>query len=785
MSRHPVRPPPLVPKKSHTDGPKARDSLGFLDKDRAQPYYGVVPLSGQERAKSERRPAPDSLDAVLHVVGVLRTRWLLVVVATVLIGALGAVGISMLKPHWRATTTLVINLTGSKVLDTVKGVNEEDDVTRTSYAQYYETQKTIIHSRKVAAAALLELGLQQDPVFLGIAQIRDPAKRSAAQATIDPVQRLRTLISVQEVRNSRVIKISAEYPDPTIARDIADSVANAYVSYVMQARSSTGDTARENLEEVRKHTRSALEAADSALQEFKREHKITSIALEDRQNLITQNIMTLSAKAKTAQAKRIELASIYIQAEQLYNEGSLAAPSLLGNGERAILDDLRREQLEVERAFTSIDARYGDKHPEWKQATVRMEDIARRIRNESTDLLASLRARLNAAKHSEAALERALAREREKALSLGLLEPRYKSLEREATNAASAYSVVSRRDAELGMTAQIESRPVEILDQAVVPARPVRPNKPFLAAVSLFCGIAAGCLFALIADFRDHRIRGAADLDRALSGFGLQSLGLLPLLPPDPVLGVGNVRAQRRRRDLYTFMFPQSLMAERCRGIRTSLTFALSTEGPTILLVSSPSSAEGKSSTAMNLALSFCQANKRVCLVDADMRRPRLHQIFPPPVDRVETGLSTVLGGSSTLDEALRSDLDGAPDSLSILTCGPVPENPAELLDSSQCRKTMADLRSRFDVVVIDTPPVLPVTDTLILAPQVDGVVMVARCRSTTRNTMHEALSALGRGDTNLLGVVLNEVAIGRGGSNYYGAEYYTYKAKDPIPEQA
>ena len=323
-----------------------------------------------------------------------------------------------------------------------------------------------------------------------------------------------------------------------------------------------------------------------------------------------------------------------------------------------------------------------------------------------------------------------------------------------------------------------------MLDFATRPERPVRPRKLLLLTVATLLGLSFGGVLAVIIDLRDHRIRSIADLERALSGFGLPTLGQLPLLPADPVLGVGNVRAQRRRRDLYTYLYPQSLMAERCRTIRTSLAFLLPAEGPLALLVTSPASAEGKSSTAMNLALSFCQANKRVCLVDADMRRPRLHQVFPPLVGKEDIGLATVLEGEHHIDDALQTGLEEAPPQLSVLTCGRLPEHPAELLASTACRKLMADLRARFDVVIIDSPPALPVTDPLILAPQVEGVVVVARCRATTRTDIQRALTQLRQGDTNLLGVVLNELDA-RGEGRRYTSEYYTHRAPEEAPESA
>jgi capsular exopolysaccharide synthesis family protein len=223
-------------------------------------------------------------------------------------------------------------------------------------------------------------------------------------------------------------------------------------------------------------------------------------------------------------------------------------------------------------------------------------------------------------------------------------------------------------------------------------------------------------------------------------------------------------------------------MAERCRGIRTSLTFALPAGDAQILLVTSPATGEGKSSTSINLAISYCLAKKRVALVDADMRRPRVHQVFPAPVDRSEVGLSAVLRGQATLDEAIQARVADGPEELSVLTCGEIPSNPAELLDGAAWRRVLAELRERFDVVIIDSPPLLPVSDPLIAATQVDGVILVARCGATTRSVLQRAVGMLRQTDTNVLGIVLNQVdprAESRGYGYGYGygykSAYYTY----------
>ena len=732
------------------------------------------------RDGAEPEAATDALDALLRLLTILGRRWLVLTVTTVLAVALGVLAISLLRPHWRATATLVVNPSGPQVLDKVRGVNDEEQSDRQGYKQYFETQREIISSRKVSEAAIAKLGLADDSTFLGTDGIRDAELREQAEAKIDPVARLQAMISVEEVRGSRVMAISAEYPDPEVARDIANEVAKAYLAHITRRRSDTGDKARSDLELELATADTELQDAEKALEKFKRENKITSISLEDRQNLIAQTISTLSASAKAAQAERIEIEAIYKQAKALHDEGSLAGASLLSSGERILFDRMLSERLDAEREFNDLDMRYGEKHPQWRKAKRRVELIDDRIAKESKALIRTLQARYKAAAETESKLEQALDDERDAAIELGRLEPAYRQLEREASNAADAYAKLRTRTDDIEVSNRVEVPPVEVLDFATMPERPVRPRKVLLLAIAALAGLSFGAVFAIVIDMRDHRIRSVADLERALSGFGLPTLGQLPLLPADPALGVGNVRAQRRRRDLYTHLYPQSLMAERCRGIRTSLAFMLSSERSHARQVTTPASAEGKSSTAMNLALSYCQAKKKVCLVDADMRRPRLHQVFPPPVGKEEYGLATVLQGEHLLVDALQGDLEGAPETLQVLTCGRIPENPAELIESAAYRKVMAELRERFDVVIIDSPPALPVTDPLLLAPQVDGVVMVARCRSTTRIDIQRALTQLRQGDNNLLGVVLNELDA-RDEGRRYSSEYYTYRPHEEI----
>jgi uncharacterized protein involved in exopolysaccharide biosynthesis len=357
-------------------------------------------------------------------------------------------------------------------------------------------------------------------------------------------------VTVSEVGNSRVLRVSAEYPDPAVAKDIANTVANTYLAHVTKARTDTGVEAKDNVALEREKARNALTDAESALDKFKEDHRITSISLSDRQNVIAQNISTLTSRAKEAQAEVFEAESVYEEAAALHKEGSLASASLVPTDQRVLFTSLLTKREKALSTFTELDAKYGPRHPEHKTAKVQLDLIDQRLERASGDLLAKLLARRDVSRQTEKKLKSALVKENERALQLGRLEPEYRALEREARNAATNYEVLAKRDVEIGVSNRVEEgwvQPVELLDEAPLPADPVRPRRGLLLAAALLLGLALGSLAALAADLRDQRIRSLAELGRIMGGLGLQVLGHIPLLAIDQKLGAGNVRAQRRR----------------------------------------------------------------------------------------------------------------------------------------------------------------------------------------------------------------------------------------------
>ncbi|HWB82225.1 MAG TPA: polysaccharide biosynthesis tyrosine autokinase [Nannocystaceae bacterium] len=729
-------------------------------------------------------PHSDAIAQVMRVLAILRRRWLVVLVTIVLAVASAALALTLLRPRWRASATVVLHMTGPQVLDKVKGVVEDGDSRVLGYKEYYQTQRTIMHSRAVAEIALAKLGLASDPVFLGIDGLESEAERVAVASTIDPVERLRDLVSIEEIRNSRVIAISAEYPDPEVASEIANRVADAYLEYVKSSRSEVGTGAEKDIAKELLEAQAAMTTAEHALQDFKDKNHIAAATLSDRQDVVNQDIMIWSARAKEAEADRIASEKVLEQAQRLHAAGNLAAATLLPEGKRALFETMRERREEAEAEFANVDEEFGPKHQDHIAAKRKLDLANARIEREAKELIESLEAEVAAARNTEHDYKRKYGGENSRATKLGGLEREYKELDRAAKTAEENYLLIARRDTEIAVTNRVEAEGIEILDRATIPSVPVFPRKALMFAIALVAGLSLGSLLAVAVDFRDHRIRGLLDLERALAGFGVPVLGQLPLLAPDTRLGVANARAQRRQRDLYAHIYPQSLMAERCRGIRTSLAFAQGTDALRTIMVTSPSSSEGKSSTAMNLALSFCQASKRVVLIDADMRRPRIHQVFPSAREKEGAGLAALLSGDAPIEQVILDAPEDAPTNLKIVPCGALPANPAELLDTPAFRRALAELRQRFDVVIVDTPPVLPVTDPVIIAREVDGVILVSRCESTTRGELQRALSQLAKGDTNMLGVVLNEVDARQERYDYNSA-YYTYRANETESELA
>ena len=307
-----------------------------------------------------------------------------------------------------------------------------------------------------------------------------------------------------------------------------------------------------------------------------------------------------------------------------------------------------------------------------------------------------------------------------------------------------------------GMHVSCEGNNIRLIDKAKVPNKPFSPNRPRALALGLLVGLVGGFGLAFFLEYLDDSVSDPDQLERYVH---VPFLGPVPLLEPKETGPLS--------RDLIALQEPKSVYAEAYRTVRTSILFSSPDKPPRVFAVTSAGQQEGKSLTAVNLAVTLALNDKRVLLIDADMRKPRLHSIFGV---QNKFGLSNLIGGSPDIALALKNT--PAP-TLMVLPSGPVPPNPSELLGSTRMGKLLEVLRAKFDVVILDCTPLIAVTDATVLATKVDGVILVIKSGATRRKILQRAVKQLQDVQATIIGAVLNQVNVRN--SSYYYASYYAH----------
>jgi capsular exopolysaccharide synthesis family protein len=435
--------------------------------------------------------------------------------------------------------------------------------------------------------------------------------------------------------------------------------------------------------------------------------------------------------------------------------------------ESPVLQQLRVAHVEATKKVDALrEGGKGDNHPEVKSALA----VAART---GSALLAEVRNIRSAFEGELASLEREIGglqslyqRAEKRAFELGLLEIEYNRLRRTRDNDERLFSLVVERSKETDLTRMLRVNNIRVVDRPLRPDTPVLPNVPLNVGAGLVAGAFLGLVVALARDQRDRTIKTSQDIDRFLE---LPFLGLLPAQEPT----VPRKQSGRRKRalesaseegpELVVHREPSSGAAEAARAIRTNILF-MSPDNPfRTLLVTSAGPAEGKTTVACAIAISMAQAGQRVVLVDCDLRRPRAGRIF---LNGATDGVTTALI-SPEIDCAKPCDVPN----LWIAASGPLPPNPAEILQSEAFNQLLEGLKGRFDRVIVDSPPIVPVTDAAVLSTRVDGVILVVRAGRTTRDMAQTGARRLKDIGGRVIGSVLNAIDLRRHSYGYY--QYY------------
>lgn len=667
-------------------------------------------------------------------------RWvMLAVVALVLLATL-LVTLTT-SPTYRASASLQIERDTLRVINTEGLVPAESPLDR----DFYQTQFELLRSRSLALQVIQDLDLARDPYFAGgnPAPPNGEALESAQRALID---RVLASLTVEPVSNSRLVRIHFDATEPGIAARVANQYAQAFIASNIERRFEASAYAKQYLEERLADLKERLEASERELVRFAEKEQIVSLG-EDRPSLSAQNLGDLNALLATAQDERIRSEAQWRQAAA----GDIEAlPDVVAN---QLVQSLKQTRAGLEAQYQEKLSRFKPDYPEMQQLRRQIEGIDRQVSREMGNLRAAINSRYQASLTQETMLRSRIRGLQDDVLDLDNRSIQFNILRREAVTNQELYDGLLQRYKEIGVAGGIGANNISVVDRAEIPGAPFKPNLVKNMFMALVVGSLLALLTAMLLHYLDRRIRTPSALATLT---GLPVFGIIPELPR------GQTPAQASED-------PRSPFSEAYRSVRTALQFATPQGLPRSLLITSPASEEGKTTSARELAHNVALLGKRVVLVDADLRNPSLHKLFARPN---EVGFSSVLADAAPVDSVIQ---DSGHPGLSLITSGPLPPNPPELLGGEGLADMLAWLGARFDMVILDGPPVMGLADAPLLAHQAQATVVVVMAQSSRTDAVSAALQRLRSAQARVLGTLFTHWDTGLSGE--YGYGQYSYGA--------
>lgn len=703
---------------------------------------------------------------------VVRYRWWIVVTALAAT-ALAALLTFRLPKVYQATVVLEydpnpISPLGSSV----------EDAASSHYwmsREFFQTQNLIIQSRGVAERVVERLGLASDPTFFGQEDTADwvPVPKEAA------AQRLQSMVALDPIKDTRLVRLKVRDDDPERAATLANVIADTYIEKTMEDRLGSTASAAEWLAQQLESIREQLSESEHALHEFKKQHNVLSVSVENRQNLLAEEIQKYNERLTETRARRIELQA-RLERLQRGREYPEAIQGKAGD-EDSELDKLRSTLQSKVTERASLSVRYGDSHPKIQELDRGIAALRTSIRDEVDALIAVAEGDLREVRAVEEGLSDVQNRAQKAGLELNLREIEYSQLNRQRESSSQLYDLLLQRTAETDLTGLLRKTHARVVDRALIPKAAISPVVGLNIAGGAFGGILLGFAVAFLLYQMDQRIREVADVE----ALGITVLGVFPRAGESSAGAPTGFYGRRKARqvvevgdiDRLVHTHPMSMAAELCRTIRTNLVFMAAESPSKTMVVTSANPEDGKTTIATNIAIALAQSGQRVLLVDADLRRPRVHRTFDL---ENRTGLTSTLVGDRSLSQVTH-DVDIG--KLSVVTCGPLPPNPAELLHTPQFSQVLEEAELRYDRVVVDSPPLRAVTDAAIIAPQCGGALLVIRADATTRDAVRAALQSLRNVRAHVLGGVLNDVEPSHSRQGYPGGGSYGYYRSKPLDD--
>jgi capsular exopolysaccharide synthesis family protein len=632
------------------------------------------------------------------------------------------------------------------------------------------TQINILQSNTLALLVIRNLGLNNRPEFAGKERPTTtggvPVSGSSAQ-TLEREDQLisvfRSNLNVLPLFNTAIIEIKYSSPDPRLSADVANSVANTFIEQNIKTRFDSTMQAADWLSKQLADLQIKVETSQARLIEYQKSHGI--VGTDDKQNLTFEKLNELGKQLTQAQADRIQKESLY-QIAKSTNPDALA--SVL---QGPALASLRQQQTQLQTQSAQVRTQFGSEYPKVLEIQNQLNEINKAYQEELQSGVLRVQSEYYTAVKREQMLKAALDEQTAVANQLDENAIEYRILKQEADSNRQLYDGLLEKLKEASLTAGLNSSNIRIVDKARIPLFPARPNVPRNMLFAVLLGLFGGVVVAFALEAVDTTVRTPEQAQE----LGLPVMAAIPLkvdisAAKDPGVGVRLLVAPRTGDTsvaaLVTFLDPQSEISEAYRALRTSILLSSAGHPPQVLVFTSALPQDGKTMTSVNTAFVMAKQGKRVLLVDADLRRPSIHKVFGL---RPEVGLSNVLSGGAKWNDAVQPTMQA---NLFLLPSGPLPPHPSELLGSGSMQDLIREWRKEYDHIILDSPPVLSVTDAVLLAVQADMVTLVVRAGQTTMGAVRNARDLLLHLKAPLRGIVLNAVDLQS--PDYY---YYYYSA--------
>ncbi len=737
--------------------------------------------------KTEKKEI-DLLDFVL----IAQKRKWIIIASVLIIVVLGGVYTFTRTPLYRAQAKILLDTPTSTIMSM-------DELFTSSYGSqgYLTTQLKLLRSRTIAERVARKLKFAERPDIRALSQkketliqtIKDFVLRWIAPRGKEPEDDIEVRIEenphskyawvvqwglgIEQVDDTKIVNINFTSSQPSLAADIANTIVQEFINFAVELRYDATRQASEFLSEQQTLLKSELDEKEKEIQRYGEDKKI--LFLNDAEKTVLGMFESLNSAYMNAILDRINKEAFYREIRGMDVD---SIPLSVNN---SLLTSLRSEYINLKKEYQTKSKYLRPDHPEMKNLQGSLTTVRDSLAAELEKAQEASFNEYQAAMTSERNFEGELEKQRREVLEMNSNAVYYNSLNAEIQNIRTLLQGLATRQSETLVSARLrglKTSNIKIIDPALVPGTPFSPNKKRNIIMAVILGLFVGTGFAFFVDFLDNTVKGPEEVEKLV---GLPSLGVIPALSVnnsndnynylyysqqygEENPGSSNGHEEIKEIELINHFYPKLHICEDYRTVRTSILFSHAGNSPETIVFTSAFPQEGKTSTITNTAISFGQLEKKVLLIDADLRKPRLHKIFEA---RNRIGLSSCLIGISSVKNAIQ---ETSVENLWLLPSGLHPPNPAELINSQKMKEVLEDVKKDFDVVFVDAPPVLAVIDPIIIASLVDAVVLILKEGKTSRKPLVKAVNELGKAQANIIGVVFNEVKLKKKG---YSSPYY------------